>query len=108
MVLVFLRRPEAIEPLMLSPVSGIHYDAELIHVSFNKSSSTCLLFLSVAYRFSCFWNSYFFNKGSSMFFFLSVICTWILLGVWVPEGFYVLLFAMSYPNDSPESMLKGV
>jgi hypothetical protein len=43
-VLVFLRRPEAIEPLMLSPVSGIHYDDELIHVSFNKSSSMRLFF----------------------------------------------------------------
>jgi len=80
-VLVFLRRPEATEPLMLSSVSGIHYDDELIHVSFNKSSSMRLFFLSVAYRFSCFWNPYFFNNGSSIFFFLSVICTWILLGV---------------------------
>jgi hypothetical protein len=43
-VLVFFRRPEAIEPLMLSPVSGIHFDDELIHVSFNKSSSMCLFF----------------------------------------------------------------
>jgi hypothetical protein len=29
---------------MLSPVSGIHYDDELIHVSFNKSSSMRLFF----------------------------------------------------------------
>jgi hypothetical protein len=45
-VLVFLRRPEAIEPLMLAPVSGIHYDDELIHVSFNKGSSMRLISVS--------------------------------------------------------------